>query len=48
MAPANTPSVSFRCHMALFVLAVVVVGDGCKWQLLAMVTVVVVKQGWWW
>ena len=39
------PTVSFRCDVALFVLAVVVVGvgDGCEWRPLAMVTVVVVK-----
>ena len=44
------PSVSFRCDVAWFVLAVVVVGmgDGCVWWPLAMVTVVVVKRGWWW
>ena len=41
------PSVSFRCDVAPFMLAVVVVGvgDGCEWRPLAMVTVVVVKQG---
>ena len=41
------PSVSFRCDVARFVLAVVVVGvgDGCEWRPLAMVTVVVVKRG---
>ena len=46
----TAPSVSFHCDVVLFVLAVVVVGmgDGCKWRPLAMVTVVVVKQGWWW
>ena len=44
------PSVSFRCDVARFVLAVVVVGvgDGCVWWPLAMVMVVVVKRGWWW
>ena len=44
------PSVSFRCDVARFVLAVVVVGvgDGCMWWPLAMVTVVVMKRGWWW
>ena len=44
------PSVSFRCDVVLFGLAVVVVGvgDGCEWRPLAMVTVVVVKRGWWW
>ena len=38
------PTVSFRCDVALFGLAVVVVGmgDGCEWRPLAMVTVVVV------
>ena len=44
------PFVSFCCDVALFVLAVVVVGvgDRCEWQPLPMVMVVVVKQGWWW
>ena len=44
------PTISFRCDVALFGLAVVIggVGDGCEWQPLAMVTVVVVKRGWWW
>ena len=46
----TAPSISFRCDMALFILAVVVVrvGDRCEWWPLAMVMVVVVKQGWWW
>ena len=41
------PSVLFHYGLALFLLAVVVVvvGDGCEWQPLAMVTVVVVKRG---
>ena len=44
------PTTSFCCDVALFGLAVVVVGmgDGCKWLPLAMVMVVVVKRGWWW
>ena len=44
------PTASFRCDVALFGLAVVVVGvgNGCEWWPLVMVTVVVVKRGWWW
>ena len=44
------PSISFHCDVVLFMLAVVVVGvgNGCEWQPLAMVMVVVVKRGWWW
>ena len=39
------PTVLFHCDVALFGLAVVVVGmgDGCEWRPLAMVTVVVMK-----
>ena len=41
------PSFSFRCDVALLMLAVVVdVGDGCEWRPLLMGRVVMVKQGW--
>ena len=46
----QTPlSFSFLCDMVLAMLSVLVVsmGDGCEWQPLVMVMVVVMKQGWW-
>ena len=45
MAPANPPSVSFSCDVALVMLVVVVigVGDRCEWWPLVMVMVVAMK-----